>query len=242
MQSIKKKFHYIKWLIWKLSNPNKNYGEFYSEFIAKRSEYGHKHPTLSNELIDPEYFRNSGEKRLNFLKSRGLIETSRFIDYGFGTLRSGIVIIPYLNSHNYWGVDITDKFFDIAKSRLSQDVLTKKFPRFDKINNKTLLKLKEFNADFLFSDAVAYHIPPFEICDYIENIKTAMSEKTQSYISIRLSRYNSQESLMRWSYSEDYISQIIKKNKLKLDIINDPIQEAKNTNNTRDVFLILKNS
>ena len=75
--------------------------------------------------------------QIKFLKENGLLPIHKFIDIGCGTLRGGIPLINYLNTANYYGIDVREEALNEGKKGLEEEGLITRnpnlilFPRFN---------------------------------------------------------------------------------------------------------------
>ena len=94
----------------------------------------------------------------NLLTSLGLRQHHRVIDIGCGSLRVGRILIPYLNSGNYIGVEPNKRvIYEGIANEIGEDYLKLKKPVL--IHDKTLRNYatERLNADFIFAQSVFSH-------------------------------------------------------------------------------------
>jgi cyclopropane fatty-acyl-phospholipid synthase-like methyltransferase len=70
-----------------------------------------------------------GKLQLDFLRDHGLRPTHKLLDLGCGSLRAGTQLIPYLESGNYWGVDISSDLLEAGWKELGALGLQQHQPR-----------------------------------------------------------------------------------------------------------------
>lgn len=105
-------------------------------------------PEMGDDQIGDRGYRNyvggkwdaMGQLQFDFLLARGLRPEHVFYDIGCGALRAGRLLIPYLGSGNYCGID--------REQRLLDEALAHEVPR-DVIEAKAPLLIA--SADFEFS-------------------------------------------------------------------------------------------
>lgn len=97
-----------------------------------------------------------GQLQHDFLVAHGLQPTHRLLDVGCGSLRGGIHFIPYLNSGNYWGIDINSSLIEAGwNEELRNANLQDRQPR------EQLVCLKDFEFHLLnekFEFAIALSV------------------------------------------------------------------------------------
>ena len=162
---------------YKRSNPGATFAQFYVDKALRTINAGDAHSTLGTRLYDkrPESqgesdFREAG--RAAFARYRKLLKMNpqhKLVDYGCGSLRLGIHFIEYLEAGNYMGLDVTRDFIDIGVSA-AKDLVARKYPELDAISPASLAMAAAFEADFVVSNAVSYHVHPDETDDYFANL------------------------------------------------------------------------
>lgn len=115
----------------------------------EKLEAGDKHykayvgPPLKYDLL--------GALQFTLLTSAGLRADHKLVDIGCGSLRAGKMLIPYLNSGNYFGIDPNQWLIDEAiDHELGQSLVDLKAPRF---NNSANFEIGLFNEQFDFAIA-----------------------------------------------------------------------------------------
>ena len=59
-----------------------------------------------------------GAQQFEFLKKMGLSPRHRLMDIGCGCLRGGVHFVPYLEKHNYYGIDINASLIEAGQKEL----------------------------------------------------------------------------------------------------------------------------
>lgn len=107
----------------------------------------------------PEAFDSLGGRHFALLFALGLREHHRLLDFGCGSLRSGRLVIPYLNPGNYFGIDPNRWLIRAGiEHELGQSVLEVKRPRFD-YNGDCRLSVFGASFDFIHAHSVLTHAP-----------------------------------------------------------------------------------
>lgn len=57
----------------------------------------------------------AGRDITDYIKSRGLKPTDKFLDFGCGALRNGIWLIKYLDAGNYYGIEHDKLMFEAGR-------------------------------------------------------------------------------------------------------------------------------
>lgn len=136
--------------------------ERFDRIVRDLKNRGMAHATLGANLKHKEWAQAGAAKFAKFLKWFPITKQSRVIEYGCGTFRIGRHFIDYLDTGCYFGLDVTEGLIDIGKSLLGDDEIARKAPQFAVIDEAGLARAEAFNADFVFSWAVAFHVHPDE--------------------------------------------------------------------------------
>ncbi|MGJ8593516.1 MAG: methyltransferase [Aquaticitalea sp.] len=100
----------------------------------------------------PDVWKYTREFQFKFLIDQGLKKTDKLMDIGCGTLRGGIPIINYLNSGNYYGMDVRDEVLNEGRKEIKSEKLEDKNPNLISFNQFSDVNLNEkLNVMFAFS-------------------------------------------------------------------------------------------
>lgn len=123
--------------------------------IEQRNEAGQQqHPTydreFSTEDVENDKHRSYvggkweevGELQRNFLVAEGLEPHHRLLDVGCGSLRGGVQFVDYLDTGNYYGIDINANVIEAGYDNELTDEQRKRLP----VTN--LHSTDRFDADF----------------------------------------------------------------------------------------------
>lgn len=101
-----------------------------------------------------------GDLQFQFLIQQGLKPEHKFLDVGCGSLRGGIRFIPYLDSGNYWGIDLNESLINVGwNEELGNANLQSRQPR----NQLVCIEDFEFNLlgeqfDYAIAISVFSHL------------------------------------------------------------------------------------
>lgn len=128
-----------------------------------------------------------GKLQLDFLINQGLLPHHKILDVGCGCLRGGLHFVNYLNSGNYFGIDLNQSLLDAGIEEVRNANLAAKLP----IQN--LLQTNDFDAialnakfEFALSISVFTHLPLNTIRICMEMLTQVISEGGSYYSSIFL--------------------------------------------------------
>lgn len=114
--------------------------------------------------------------QLDFLQNQGLDPSDTFLDIGCGELRAGKYFIDYLNTGNYYGMDISAAALDRGREVLHEQSLTDKNPTL--VNNSDLA-FEEFDDgqfDIIWASSVLTHLPKQEIDFCFAHVGRALAD------------------------------------------------------------------
>jgi SAM-dependent methyltransferase len=100
------------------------------------------------------YWDRVGKLQLEFLIANGLEPGARFLDLGCGSLRAGIHLVDYLESGNYYGIDIDEELLTAGYTLELSPEQRLKLPR------DHLRRTDRFDVDFgvSFDHAIAQSV------------------------------------------------------------------------------------
>ncbi|MEM6816992.1 MAG: class I SAM-dependent methyltransferase, partial [Bacteroidota bacterium] len=97
------------------------------------------------------------EFQINFLKRHGLSPDHKFLDLGCGTLRGGIPVLKYLNTGNYYGIDIREETIIEAKAEVKEERLSLKQPKLIFFEDFSQLQINQ-KFDLIWAFSVLIHM------------------------------------------------------------------------------------
>ena len=115
-----------------------------------------------------------GAAQFALLFALGLREHHRLLDIGCGSLRAGRMLIPYLATGGYVGVDPNAWLIDAAiEDEIGRDIVKVKRPAFDNSDDFSLGHLGRF--DYVLAQGVATNTGPVVLRRLLEAIRDALS-------------------------------------------------------------------
>ncbi|MCI5049217.1 MAG: class I SAM-dependent methyltransferase [Rickettsiales bacterium] len=102
-----------------------------------------------------------GEMQLEFLKSQGLQQHQKLLDIGCGALRLGRMVVDYLDSGNYYGVDISEDLLDAGYNKELTDRQRERLPRshLNATAEFDFSYLNDTKIDVAMAQSVFTHLP-----------------------------------------------------------------------------------
>jgi ubiquinone/menaquinone biosynthesis C-methylase UbiE len=95
-----------------------------------------------------------GKLQLDTCVREGLKPSHKFLDIGCGSLRGGVNFIKYLNSGNYFGLDINESLIAAGYDKELDDVARRRTPRSNLKQNENF-DFSLFNKEFDFALALS---------------------------------------------------------------------------------------
>ena len=126
-----------------------------------------------------------GKLQFDFLVKKGLKPYHKMLDIGCGTLRGGQHFIEYLESGNYFGMDISQKAIEYGKELVQKEGLVNKNPQLI-VSERKNLKFEEFigkKFDFILAQSVLTHLPAEPVEELFENIGKIMNQNGVFYFT-----------------------------------------------------------
>ena len=105
-----------------------------------------------------------GQMQFDYLLSHGLKPDMRMLEIGCGNLRAGRLFIDYLDTGNYFGIDISPDILLAAQDTVTEFGLQRKLPHLSVVRDMTLAFLPDGQFDVIHAHSVFSH-SPVEIID-----------------------------------------------------------------------------
>jgi len=194
---------------WQSENPGGQFHQYYVETIAAEIEKGRPHGTCGARLKRNKVFGKAGKGVLKLLRAHGMKRHSVCVDYGCGSLRIGVHILRYLDSGNFWGLDVTDRFFSQGIELVGAETVAEKRPSLRVISDDSIREAAAADPDFIVSEAVATHVPRAELTEYFANIMAMIGPNTRTLIKARVAETELQYKRFSWAYSKETLTSVI---------------------------------
>jgi len=149
----------------------------YIALLSKRIDAGWDHSTLGPIIRDEAYTRSKAEDWAQQMVEYGLKPDHFCVEYGCGSLWAAEPIIRYLDAGRFYGIDITDKFYEFGRARLA-NLLREKQVRLGVITDERVREVAALKPDFVFSRKVLSHVAADGLQRYLTNVATLMTVKT----------------------------------------------------------------
>lgn len=144
-----------------------------------RMKAGVRHDTLG--IQRPE----AGRAEFQALRKAGLLPGHRVVDYGCGTFRLGRYLMAYLDAGNYWGLDVTDRFFELGLRNLGSGARKKlKDCHFRAISQASLREAASARPDVVLVAGVLQCVPPRELHTIFGRLESLCWPTTQVLVTL----------------------------------------------------------
>lgn len=151
--------------------------ERYLAFMEKKLASGAEHSTLGAKIRDEAYTRSKAEGWKKRMIEYGLKPEHLCVEYGCGSLWAAEPLIRYLDKGRFFGIDLTDQFYEFGRERLGA-LMVEKQVRLGVISEPVLREIAALQPDFLFSRKVLPHVAESALPRYLANICSVMAPKT----------------------------------------------------------------
>jgi SAM-dependent methyltransferase len=116
-----------------------------------------------------------GQLQFDFLLGHGLRPGARMLEIGCGNLRAGRLFIDYLDTANYYGVDISPDILLAAQDTITEFGLQRKLPHLMLVRDMRLAFLPAGQFDVVHAHSVFSHSPIDVIDECLSNIGRIMA-------------------------------------------------------------------
>ena len=113
----------------------------------------------NKRIVNIENYFKSNKKTFNYLKEIGLKPNDKFLDFGCGVFRLGIILIPYLQKGNYTGIDISQERIKIGLNNLKKTGIDLKAFNYIVNKNNNIDRLINEKFDYIYMESVVTHMP-----------------------------------------------------------------------------------
>ena len=200
-----------------------------SKIVKTKQETRHALVGASNVW---EYTRKF---QFQFLVDQGLQKTDKLMDIVCGTLRGGIPLIEYLDSGNYYGMDVRDHILDEGREEIKTAKLEDKNPNLVSFNHFSEVNLDvKFNIMFAFSVLIHFEDKIAESC--FQFVAKSLVAGGIFYANVNIAEHEdgSWEGFPIVFRSHDFYNNLAAKNGMKVEVMGNLIGLGHNTGKKSD--------
>jgi len=137
----------------------------------------------------PHLWKMKREFQINFLKAQKLKPEHVFLDIGCGTLRGGIPIISYLNSGNYYGIEVREDVLNEGKKELlEEEDLKDKNPVLLHFDDFDYLKISS-KFDIILAYSVLIHMDDQIVEKCFDFVSKHLQPDGHFYANVNIEKY-----------------------------------------------------
>jgi SAM-dependent methyltransferase len=108
---------------------------------------------------DRPQWRKFGRMQFDYLRSHGLQPQHRMLEIGCGNLRAGCLFIDFLDTANYYGIDISTEVLFAAQDTVVRERLAAKLPYLTLVKDMRFAFLPDEEFDVIHAHSVFSHSP-----------------------------------------------------------------------------------
>jgi hypothetical protein len=224
-----------RYLAWRITHPFAPYEDYYVYSVMRKIRAGSGHPAIGSASRPVRQHT----ELLDFLKKYGLQPNDVAVDYGCGSLRLGQAVIDYLEPGKFWGVDITDEFYNLGLAGMDQAWLKQKAPKLGVINAETLAKVRADKPRLIGSWHVCSKVPEARLDTYIGNIVSLMSPGSIALIHFPETAERRQLSGLAWASPRSLLERIARALAPNAQISFEPLTETE-IDGIRQTLLVIR--
>ena len=133
---------------------SRTHTDFYRAVMASNAR---RDPDAAIGSDPRKHWLKVGEMQFSYLLKHGLRPDHRILDIGCGNLRAGWRLIQYLDSGNYYGVDISPDILLAALKELRDQRLQHKYPHLVLVNDLKFEFVPDESFDVIHAHSVFTH-------------------------------------------------------------------------------------
>ena len=208
------------WSIWRMRHRGKSFANYYADSIERKLDRGAPHRTLGqfkwkrgapvlSQGHRIAHFRRKGLRTFHQLLAFRPQGAGAVVEYGCGSLRIGQHFIDLLDPGEYWGFDITSRFFRDGVAMLPEGTIAAKAPELHVIGPDTLATAAAAKPGLIYSVAVMHHVPRAELARYWGNILALFQPRSVAVVDFDMAEHEMRTGGKNWAYSEKQVRGII---------------------------------
>lgn len=183
----------------------------------------------------PDVWKQARDFQFNFLKNQGLQTNDRLLDIGCGTLRGGIPLIEYLDTGNYYGMDVRDEVLEEGRKEIKSAKLTNKKANLISFNHFYEVEMN-VKLDVIFAFSVLIHFEDQIAENCFQFISNAITMDGVFYANVNIADHADGN----WVgfpivfRSQDFYDNLAAKNGMKVEVLGSLLSLGHDTGKKMD--------
>ena len=207
-----------KFAFWSLRHPGGTFKQFYADSVVGSLDGKRGHNSLGPRIKQERVA--SAEHAFHSLVSLGVRPGDKFVDYGCGTLRLGVLFIEYLEPDDYFGLDIDDRILTAGRARLSPELIAAKRPVLEVISPDSVSRVAAKRPRWVCSKGVLQHVPPHEMGAYFGCLATLLHAGADGFVNARFGTKLKRIGPKTWVYDFEWLKEAAALQGLELERVN----------------------
>ena len=212
----------VRYALWRLRNPHAEFSSYYAAVMCAALDRGRGHVHLGRRQWVKSVLTSSkgkewteddfaarGREIYERLSRYAAIPPCTVVDYGCGSLRVGQHFIRSIAPGHYWGLDVTDRFYNDGLELLGAQTVAEKQPHVAVIDDAALAEARAARPDLVYSIAVLRFVPPGELKSYWCRLLSLMAAHTVAVVEFQMAPSDMRILGKDWAYSEARIRAVI---------------------------------
>lgn len=181
---------------WRYLHPEATFGDFYTAVVGYGLDRGLAHNSLGSlafrrrgaiapgDRHDRDSFAATGRGKFdNIIALAGLSPYDVVVDFGCGSLRVGQHFMRQVEPGNYWGLDLTDRFYRDGAALLGEAEMARLRPNLHVIDDAALARAAAARPSLVVSIGVLQHVPRAEWATYFDRLVSLTSDHTRLVVN-----------------------------------------------------------
>lgn len=162
-----------------------------------------------------------GPLQFEFLKGEGLKPSSTLLDIGCGTLRGGRFFIPYLDTGNYTGTDMSEEGLKAAHKLIRRDGLSGRCPNLIHVPDGNFRFEGIRHHDFLLAQSVFTHLHEPMIDECFANVRKVMGPGSRFCFTFNEATQTNWIGVKDFAYPFAFFADLGAKHGLKIESVSE---------------------
>jgi hypothetical protein len=188
-----------KFEAWLAENPGGTFQQFYVEGVegalAGKKSHASLGPAPNARAL------NRARVTVDRWIAKGIQPGDLVVDYGCGSLRIGRLLIEYLESDRYIGLDLDERILAAGRMHLPIELKVSKRPVLEVISPESLKRTAAKHPKWVCCKGVLQHVPPPQVDNFFEQISGLILAGATGLFEARTRQLSEQLSSKTWVYS-----------------------------------------